>query len=72
MKQVKKHSRLTQFKKGNKIIFEILETKNGKFYSFENGLGIVNDCLSFEECAEKTIERMAYLKEEFLKRLIVM
>jgi len=72
MKQVKKNDRLTQFKKGNKIIFEIFEARNGKFYSSENGLGITHDHETFEACLEKTIEKMAYLREEFKKILISM
>lgn len=71
MKLIQKHSRLLQLKKGNKIIFEILISRNGKkFNSFQRGLGIVSECKSLDECIEKTFERIDMMNEDFKKRII--
>jgi len=71
MKLIKKHKRLIQLKEGNKIIFEILISRSGKrFNSFKNGLGIVHECISLEDCIDKTFDRMNMINIQFKKRLI--
>jgi hypothetical protein len=74
MKLVKEHSRLTQIKKGNKIIFKVLQSKSGKnFHSMcKSGLGIVSYCNSFEECIERTFEKLHIINEDFKNRLITL
>lgn len=71
MKLVKKHKRLLQLKKGNSIIFEILISRCGKrFNSFKNGLGIVADSKTLNNCIEQTFIRQNIMDIEFNKRLI--
>ena len=71
MKLVKIHKRLVQLKEGNRIVFEILISRSGKrFNSFKNGLGIVSECKSINECIEQTFNRMNMINEDFKKRLI--
>ena len=70
MKLIQKHSRLTQVKEGRKVLFEILETRSGKFNSLQNNLGLVSDCDSIEECIDLTIEKVAFLKTAFSNMLI--
>ena len=71
MKLVKVSERLTQLKEGNKIVFEVITNRNKtKYHSFKRGLGIVNDCESFDECVEKTFERIGMINEDFLNRLV--
>ena len=71
MKLVKKSERLTQVKEGRKIVFEILVSRDKKkFHSFKNGLGLVNDCTSMDECIKKTFDRIGMINEDFLKRLV--
>ena len=67
MKLIQKHSRLTQVKE---VLFEILETRSGKFNSLQNNLGLVSDCDSIEECIDLTIEKVAFLKTAFSNMLI--
>ena len=68
---VKKHKRLLQVKKGNKIMFEILISRCGKrFNSFKNGLGIVCDSKNINQCIEETFKRQSIMDSEFIKRLI--
>jgi|TARA_R110001632_G_scaffold59192_1_gene143939 hypothetical protein len=74
MKLVKEHSRLTQIKEGNKIIFKVLQSKSGKnFHSmYKGGWGIVSYCNSFEECIERTFEKLHIINEDFKNRLITL
>tara|TARA_R100001594_G_scaffold75016_1_gene109764 strand:+ start:385 stop:630 length:246 start_codon:yes stop_codon:yes gene_type:complete len=74
MKLVKEHSRLTQVKEGNRIVFKVLESRNGKrFHSmYKGGFGIVPDCNSFEECIEKTFKKLHIINEDFKNRLITL
>ncbi len=71
MKLVKKSERITQVKEGNKILFEILANRKAtRFSSFKSGLGIAIECKSIEECIEKTSEKLNFINEDFLNRLV--
>ena len=72
MKQIQKTDRLTQVKVGRKVFMEVLKMKNGKFMSFQHGLGIVSDCESIEICIERSIERVNFMNEGLKKRLIIL
>ena len=51
MKFTQKNDRLTQVKEGRKVIFEILQTRNGLFTGFEyRGLALASDCETIEQC----------------------
>lgn len=71
MKLVQKTNRLTQVKQGRKVIFEILQTRNGKFTGFEyRGLGLISDCETVDECVAQCITKKQHLIEDFKKRLV--
>jgi hypothetical protein len=74
MKLVKEHKRLTQVKNGNRILFKVLESRDGKkFHSmYKGGFGIIPDCKSFEDCIERTFERLHIINEDFKNRLITL
>jgi hypothetical protein len=73
MKLIKKHSRLLQLKEGNRIIFEILISRSGnRFNSFKNGLGIVSESKSIDECIDQTFSKINMINEDFKKRLITL
>jgi hypothetical protein len=71
MKIVSVSERVTQVKEDNKIMFEVISNrKKTKFNGVKNGLGIVLDCDSIEECIEETISRLNHINEDFKKRII--
>lgn len=71
MKLVQKTDRLTQVKQGRKVIFEIMQTRNGMFTGFEyRGLALISDCETIEQCVNQCIAKKQYLIEEFKKRLV--
>lgn len=70
MKLIKKNDRLTQLKKGRKVVFEILQSRNSKFTSFQHGLAIVTDCETLEQCLQATEKRLQFLNAEFKNRLV--
>ena len=71
MKLVQKTTRLTQIKQGRKVIFEIMQTRNGKFTGFEyRGLALASDCDTVDDCMNKCIEKKQHLIEEFKNRLV--
>ena len=70
MKLIKKNDRLTQLKKGRKVVFEILQSRKSKFTSFQHGLAIVTDCETLEQCLQATEKRLQFLNAEFKNRLV--
>ena len=70
MKLIKKNDRLTQLKKGRKVVFEILQSRKSKFTSFQHGLAIVTDCETLEQCLQATKKRLQFLNAEFKNRLV--
>ena len=44
-----------------------------RFHSmYKGGFGIVPDCNSFEECIERTFEKLHIINEDFKNRLITL
>ena len=76
LKIITKNERLTEVKKGNKIIFSILKSRPRKdglitFNSFDKTmLGIVSDRKSFDECLNDTFTKLNIMNEDFRTRLI--
>jgi hypothetical protein len=76
LKIITKNERLTEVKKGNKIIFSILKSRPKKdglitFNSFDKTmLGIVSDRKSFDECLNDTFNKLNIMNEDFKTRLI--
>ena len=70
IKLIKKNDRLTQLKKGRKVVFEILQSRKSEFTSFQHGLAIVTDCETLEQCLQATEKRLQFLNAEFKNRLV--
>ena len=71
MINIKTEGRLTKIKQGRKVIFEVMQSRNGeKFHSFKSGLGLVLDSLSLEDCIEESFNRIGMINEDFKNRLI--
>ena len=71
MINIKTEGRLTKIKQGRKVIFEVMQSRNGKkFNSFKSGLGLVLDSLSLEDCIEESFNRIGMINEDFKNRLI--
>ena len=71
MIKIKTDGRLTKVKQGRKVIFEVMQSRNGKtFNSFRSGLGLVLDCESLEDCIEESFNRIGMINEDFKNRLI--
>jgi len=71
MINIKTDGRLTKIKQGRKVIFEVMQSRNGKkFNSFKSGLGLVLDSLSLEDCIEESFNRIGMINEDFKNRLI--
>jgi len=71
MINIKTDGRLTKIKQGRKVIFEVMQSRNGKkFHSFKSGLGLVLDSLSLEDCIEESFNRIGIINEDFKNRLI--
>ena len=71
MTLVKTSERITKVKEGKKVLFEIISNRKGtRFSGVKNGLAIVLECKSIEECIDKTFDKLNIINEDFKNRLI--
>ncbi len=70
MKLVKSTERITKVKEGKKVLFEIISNRKGtRFSGVKNGLAIVLECKSIDECLIKTLDKLNIINKDFQNRL---
>ena len=71
MKLVKSNERITKVKEGRKVLFDIISNRKGTRYSgVKDGLAIVLECKSIDECLIKTLDKLNIINKDFKNRLV--